>query len=186
MKLFLPVRCFRKWFEGFRINCCGANSWELNLGRYKSITFLRLHHSVDFSYLLRGILGVVVDSRMSFSKHIDVTFGKALVMLGFVSKRNKITATITVYLLILKKTVIFSICLVYLHKNSLTLFENSVVFQNRELYRNKMYFSLVDFTGNIICDAMHLHRANKFLFSKWIKPFKLSKGEKISLKNIII
>jgi hypothetical protein len=67
---------------------------------------------------------------------------------------------------------IFSICLVYLHKNSLNLFENSVVFQNREFYRNKMYFSLVDFTVNIICDAIfkklklklqrELHQANKF------------------------
>jgi hypothetical protein len=30
-------------------------------------------------------LGVVIDRRMSFSRDIDVTVGKALAMLGFVS-----------------------------------------------------------------------------------------------------
>jgi hypothetical protein len=51
---------------------------------------------VEFSYQLKGIildrvdsitdLGVVMDSRMSFSRHIDVTVGKALAMLGFVKR----------------------------------------------------------------------------------------------------
>jgi hypothetical protein len=31
-------------------------------------------------------LEVVMDSRMSFSKHVDVTVGKALAMMGFVKK----------------------------------------------------------------------------------------------------
>jgi hypothetical protein len=65
-------------------------------GKCKSITFLRLRHPVEFYYMLGGIildrvdsitdLEVVMDSRMSFSKHIDVTIGKALAMLGYVKK----------------------------------------------------------------------------------------------------
>jgi hypothetical protein len=56
----------------------------------------RLRHPVKFSYMLGGIildrvdsitdLGVVMDSRMSFSKHIDVTVGKTLAMVGFVRR----------------------------------------------------------------------------------------------------
>jgi hypothetical protein len=30
--------------------------------------------------------GVIMDSKMSFTGHIDVTFGKALAMLGFVKR----------------------------------------------------------------------------------------------------
>jgi hypothetical protein len=50
---------------------------ELNVGKFKSITFSRLRHPVEFSFMLGGIilecvdsitdLGVVMDSRMSFS-----------------------------------------------------------------------------------------------------------------------
>jgi hypothetical protein len=64
---------------------------ELNVGKCKSITFSRLRHPLKFSYMLGGIildhvdsitdLEVVMDSRMSFSKHIDVTVAKALAML---------------------------------------------------------------------------------------------------------
>jgi hypothetical protein len=49
-----------------------------------------------FSYMLEGVildrvdsitkLEVVMDSRMSFSKHVDVTVGKALAMMGFVKR----------------------------------------------------------------------------------------------------
>jgi hypothetical protein len=69
---------------------------ELNVGICKSITFSRLRHRVEFSYMLKGIildrvdsiidLRVLMDSRMSFSRHIDVTNGKALAMLGFVKR----------------------------------------------------------------------------------------------------
>jgi hypothetical protein len=74
----------------------GANSLELNVGKFKSITFLRLRHPVEFSYMLRGIilervnsitdLRVVMDSRMSLSMHIVVTVGNAVAMLGFVRR----------------------------------------------------------------------------------------------------
>jgi hypothetical protein len=51
---------------------------------------------MELSYMLRRIildrvnsitdLRVVMDSNMSFSRHIDVTVGKALAMLGFVRR----------------------------------------------------------------------------------------------------
>jgi hypothetical protein len=62
----------------------------------KSITFSRLRHPIEFSYMLGGNildrgdsindLGVIMDSKMSFTGHIDVTVGKALAMLGFVKR----------------------------------------------------------------------------------------------------
>jgi hypothetical protein len=79
---------------GCPVDRCGANSLELNVGKCKSITFLRLCHPVEFSYMLDSLildrvdsitdLGIVIDSRMSFSRHIDVMVGKALAMLWFV------------------------------------------------------------------------------------------------------
>jgi hypothetical protein len=69
---------------------------ELNVGKCKSISFSKLRHLVEFSYMLRSIildcvdsitdLGVVMDGRMSFSRHIDATVRKALAMLGFVKR----------------------------------------------------------------------------------------------------
>jgi hypothetical protein len=55
------------------------------------ITFSRLRHHLKFSYMLRGIildrdLRLVMDSKISFSMHIDVTVGKALAMLRFVKR----------------------------------------------------------------------------------------------------
>jgi hypothetical protein len=57
---------------------------------------LNVHHPVEFSYMLVVLdrvdsitdLGAGMDSRMSFSKHIDVTLRirKALTMLGFVTR----------------------------------------------------------------------------------------------------
>jgi hypothetical protein len=80
------------------VDCGGANLLELNVVKCKSITFSRLCHPVEFSYMLGGIilnrvdsitdLGVVMDSRMSLSKQIDVTVGKALAMLGFVKSMS--------------------------------------------------------------------------------------------------
>jgi hypothetical protein len=62
----------------------------------KTITFSRLCHAIKFSYMLGGItldrvessndLGVIIDSKMSYTGHIDVTVRSALVMLGFVKR----------------------------------------------------------------------------------------------------
>jgi hypothetical protein len=69
---------------------------ELNVGKCKSITFSRLRHPIEFSYMLNSNildrvdsindLGVIMDSKMYFTGHIDVTVGKALAMLGFVKR----------------------------------------------------------------------------------------------------
>jgi hypothetical protein len=75
---------------------CEANALELNVGKCKSITFSRLRLPIEFSYILGGIildrvdfindLGVIMDSKVYFTGHIDVTVGKALTMLGFVKR----------------------------------------------------------------------------------------------------
>jgi hypothetical protein len=101
MKLFLLVRslqdCLKIHSDLNRlVDWCGANLLELNVGKCKSITFPRLRNPVEFPYMLEVVilarvnsitdLGVVMDSRMSFSRHIDVTVGKALAMLRCVKR----------------------------------------------------------------------------------------------------
>jgi hypothetical protein len=91
MKLFLPVRDFQSDLNGLAERC-EANALELNVGKCKSIMFSRLRHPIEFSYMLGGIildrvdsindLGVIMDSKMSFTGHIDVMVGRALAMLG--------------------------------------------------------------------------------------------------------
>jgi hypothetical protein len=59
--------------------CCEANALELNVGKYKSITFSRVRLPIEFSYTLGGIildrvdsindLGVLMDSKMYFTGH---------------------------------------------------------------------------------------------------------------------
>jgi hypothetical protein len=73
-----------------------VNALEMSVGKCKSIKFSRLRHPIEFSYMLGGIilnrvdsitdLGVIMDSKMSFTGHIDVTFGRASAMLGFVKR----------------------------------------------------------------------------------------------------
>jgi hypothetical protein len=81
-------RLAEEWYE--------TNMFELNVGKCKSITFLRLRHPIDFLYMLGGIildrvdsindLGVIMDSKVSFTGHIDVTVRRVLAMLGFVKR----------------------------------------------------------------------------------------------------
>jgi hypothetical protein len=56
------------------VDWCGANSLELNVG--KSITFSKLCYPVECPYMLVGIT-ISLICRMSFSRHMDVTVGKA-------------------------------------------------------------------------------------------------------------
>jgi hypothetical protein len=66
---------------------------ELNVRRSMQIDHVL---KIELSYMLGGIildrvdsiidLGVIMESKMSFTGHIDVTVGKALAMLGFVKK----------------------------------------------------------------------------------------------------
>jgi hypothetical protein len=101
MKLFLLVRNFRDCLnmqnDFYKLaEWCKANAIELNVGKCKSITFSRLRQSLEFFYMLGGIilgridsindLGVIMDSKMPFTGHIEVTVGKALAMLGFLKR----------------------------------------------------------------------------------------------------
>jgi hypothetical protein len=55
-----------------------------------------MSHPIEFSYMLGGNildrvdsindLGVIMDSKVCFTGHIDVTVGRALAMLGFVKR----------------------------------------------------------------------------------------------------
>jgi hypothetical protein len=85
IKLFLPVRGFRDCLkiqnDSNRLDeWCKANALELNVGKYKSITFSRLGIILD-RVDSKNDLGVIMDSKMSFTGHIDVAVGKALAML---------------------------------------------------------------------------------------------------------
>jgi hypothetical protein len=103
MKLFLPVRGFRDCLKiqndlNGLAEWCEANAMELNVSKCKLITFSRLRHSIKFTYMLGGIildrvdsinyLGVIMDSKMSFTGHINVIVRRALAMLGFVKKMS--------------------------------------------------------------------------------------------------
>jgi predicted methyltransferase len=73
---------------------CEANALEMNANKCKSITFSRLRHPIEFLHMLDSIildrvdsindLRVLMDRNVSFTGHIDVTVGRAIVMLGFV------------------------------------------------------------------------------------------------------
>jgi hypothetical protein len=97
MKLFLPVSGFQDCLKiQLDLNkfseWCDRNSLLLNVGKWKTITFARSYHPVKFSYMLGGTvldqvssindLGVIMDEKMTFSKHVYVMVAKALAMLG--------------------------------------------------------------------------------------------------------
>jgi hypothetical protein len=82
------------------------------------------HHPVEFSNVLWGImldrvnsntdLEVVMDSRMSFSRYIDVTDGRTLTMLGFVKRlsgeiRDPYILR-TLYVLLVRLTLVYASC----------------------------------------------------------------------------
>jgi hypothetical protein len=86
MKLLLPVRGFRNCLKiqsdlNRHVEWCEANASELNVGKCKSITFSRLRHPIEFSYMLGGIildrvdfvndLGVIMDSKECLLYSVD-------------------------------------------------------------------------------------------------------------------
>jgi hypothetical protein len=65
---------------------CDRNSLLLNIGKCKTINFVRSRHPVEFSYMLGGTvldLVVIMDEKMTFSEHVDVMVAKDFAMLGF-------------------------------------------------------------------------------------------------------
>jgi hypothetical protein len=59
---------------------CDRNSLLLNVGKFKTITFARSRHPVEFSYMLGGTvfgrvssindLGVIMDEKFTFSEYV--------------------------------------------------------------------------------------------------------------------
>jgi hypothetical protein len=101
MKLFLPVSGFQDCLKiqsdlNKLSEWCYSNSLLLNVDTCKTITFARSRHPVKFSYKLSGTvverlsstndLGVIMDEKMIFSKHVDVMVAKAFAMLGFITR----------------------------------------------------------------------------------------------------
>jgi hypothetical protein len=86
MKLFLPVHGLQDCLKiqsvlNRLVDWCGVNSLEPNVGNH-------IFDPVKFVNILGGIsldrvidLGIVMDSRMSFSRHIYITVRKALAIL---------------------------------------------------------------------------------------------------------
>jgi hypothetical protein len=74
-------------------------SVQLNLGKCKSICFTRSHFTRHFQYDLSGYrldsvdsiwdLGVVLDSKLNFTSHIDSLIVKASRMLGYIWRIGK-------------------------------------------------------------------------------------------------
>jgi hypothetical protein len=97
MKLSLPVRGFRDCLKiqtdlNRLVEWCEANALELNVGKCNTITFSRLRHPIEFSDMLGWVVSSLIvltlsmDSKVSFTEHIDVTVGRVLAMLGFVKR----------------------------------------------------------------------------------------------------
>jgi hypothetical protein len=101
MKLFLPVSGFQDCLKiqsdlNKLSEWCDRNSLLFNVGKCTNLTFARSGHLVAFSYMLGGTvldrvssinnLGVIMDEKMSFSKHVDVIVAKAFAMLGFIRR----------------------------------------------------------------------------------------------------
>jgi hypothetical protein len=94
MKLFLPVSGFQDCLKyqsdlNKLSEWCDRNSLLLNVGKCKTITFVRSRHPVKFSYMHGPLLdressinnlGVIMNNKM---KHVDVM---AFAMLGFIRR----------------------------------------------------------------------------------------------------
>jgi hypothetical protein len=78
---------------------CDVNKLNLNVRKCKVITFSRAKVQVTYDYRLNGQnlervsvkrdLGVLMDSKLTFSEHVDVTVSKARQMLGFIMKVSR-------------------------------------------------------------------------------------------------
>jgi hypothetical protein len=91
-----------QWVPGLFDNSIGSKQivrvvrQKLNVGKCKTITISRSSHPVEFSYMLGGNvldwvssindLGVIMDEKMTFSKHVDVMVAKVFRMLGFIRR----------------------------------------------------------------------------------------------------
>jgi hypothetical protein len=101
MKLFLPILnrndCERAQKDLDNLcEWCERNKLFLNISKCKVISFSRAKNVECFDYSLNGEilervnvirdLGVLLDSRLSFDKHVDTTISKAQQTLGFIMR----------------------------------------------------------------------------------------------------
>jgi preprotein translocase subunit SecE len=78
--------------------CC-VNQLKLNIDKCISITFSRRKNIIDNSYsinqeILKKVtkirdLGIILDEKLTFQKHSDMTNNKAKGLLGFIKRRSK-------------------------------------------------------------------------------------------------
>jgi hypothetical protein len=79
---------------------CDVNKLYLNVKKCKMITFSRAKVQVIYDYSLNGQnlervsvireLGVLMDSKLTFSEHVDVTVSKVRQMLGFIMRVGRV------------------------------------------------------------------------------------------------
>lgn len=80
-------------------NWCLVNNLDLNINKCAAITFTRSHSPIPAKYKLKDQeiievdeikdLGIIVDNKLSFSKHIDRITSKGFKTLGFILRNSK-------------------------------------------------------------------------------------------------
>jgi hypothetical protein len=76
-----------------------TNKLNLNVDKCHSISFTRKKTKINFTYNLENInldkvskisdLGILLDDKLTFKSHCDMTISKAKGLLGFVKRRAK-------------------------------------------------------------------------------------------------
>jgi ribonucleases P/MRP protein subunit RPP40 len=103
MKIFRSVEsvedatCLQEDLDGFSM-WCDNNGMDLNVNKCFQITFSRLVSPIEVSYKFDNTelktctemrdLGVMFDSKMTFSSHIDLITSRAMRVLGFVQRSS--------------------------------------------------------------------------------------------------
>lgn len=104
-KIFSSIRtnadCIKLQSDLYRFNnYCYNNKLFLNYDKCSKISFSRKRYNIDFSYSLGGEsikcvssikdLGVILDSKLLFSCHIEYVFLKAMKQLGFILRTTHV------------------------------------------------------------------------------------------------
>jgi Reverse transcriptase (RNA-dependent DNA polymerase) len=105
MKMYLPVGssqdCLKIQRDLDRLTAwCENNMLPLNVNKCKTITFTWSFHPINASYVLNGkilervcsmtdLMGVILDSNLSFREHIDSVVNKGTAMFGFIKRLSR-------------------------------------------------------------------------------------------------
>jgi hypothetical protein len=101
LKLFMTIKCVGDC-QLFQMDLdrlgewCRSNKFDLNAGKCKSIFFRHNMRPIEFVYSINGTalervdeikdLGVIMDGKMSFLRHIEAIISKSSRMLGFIQR----------------------------------------------------------------------------------------------------